>query len=133
MVFGMRTCSRCRREKGDEAFYDRKGCCRECQREASKRWWIANRERKLEINRAWVGKNRARKKLAQDAQNAVWRAVRVGKLVKAEQCSKCDGIGRVEAAHMDYSKPLDVIWLCPHCHRLEDAGKPKTKCADSGA
>lgn len=126
----MRICSKCKLEKDDVAFYGVKGCCRECQREASKRWWLANKERKLAINREWVKKNRARKKVAQDAENAVWRAIKKGKLVRAAGCVRCGGIGRVEAAHIDYSKPLEVIWLCPHCHRKEDSGKPKTKQTD---
>ena len=31
-------------------------------------------------------------------------------------CSKCDAAGMVDGHHSDYSKPLDVIWLCRSCH-----------------
>jgi transcription elongation factor Elf1 len=32
-------------------------------------------------------------------------------------CQFC-GIKKVEAHHLDYSKPLDIIWLCSNCHKL---------------
>ena len=49
------------------------------------------------------------------ARNAVSNALRDGKIVKAP-CS-C-GSEKVEAHHADYSKPLEVMWLCFSCHRL---------------
>lgn len=40
--------------------------------------------------------------------------LRKGKLVP-KPCEKC-GKAKVEMHHEDYSKPLDVIWLCRECH-----------------
>ena len=51
------------------------------------------------------------------AYMAVSRAVKNGKLVKMS-CRDC-GDKKVEAHHSDYSKPLDVAWLCFACHRRE--------------
>lgn len=54
------------------------------------------------------------------ANNVVNRAVRTGKLTRPTDCSSCDNPnGRIEAHHPDYSKPLEVIWLCSSCHREE--------------
>lgn len=41
-------------------------------------------------------------------------ALRDGKLVR-QPCESC-GAERAHAHHDDYSKPLDVRWLCPPCH-----------------
>lgn len=35
-------------------------------------------------------------------------------------CSICGGTNHIEAHHEDYSKPLEVIWLCPKHHREAD-------------
>lgn len=51
------------------------------------------------------------------ARNAVSNAIRDGKLSRCP-CVKC-GDSKSQAHHNDYSKPLDVIWLCFKCHRLE--------------
>ena len=59
----------------------------------------------------------------QAAHNAVCRAVRKGSLVKPNKCSLCGNAGRIEAHHSDYSKPLDVIWLCCECHKRAHMGK----------
>lgn len=48
------------------------------------------------------------------AQTAVGNAIRDGKLKKGP-CLFC-GTERVHAHHTDYSKPLEVKWLCPKCH-----------------
>jgi hypothetical protein len=52
-------------------------------------------------------------------------AVAGGKIVKPKRCSQCGGTGEIEGHHPDYSKPLEVIWLCEPCHRtLHNAMRP---------
>jgi hypothetical protein len=41
-------------------------------------------------------------------------AVKQGHL-KKKPCHRCR-VGRVEAHHHDYTKPLEVVWLCKSCH-----------------
>jgi hypothetical protein len=36
-------------------------------------------------------------------------------------CSECPSTFHVEAHHDDYSKPLDVRWLCAACHKQHHA------------
>ena len=51
-------------------------------------------------------------------------ALTKGILVKPIKCSRCgcipssgkDGRSLIHGHHEDYSKPLDVIWLCQKCH-----------------
>jgi hypothetical protein len=38
------------------------------------------------------------------------------KLVNPKICEKCGSDYYVQGHHEDYSKPLDVIWLCCKCH-----------------
>jgi hypothetical protein len=47
--------------------------------------------------------------------NAVARAIRAGKLVRGP-CEECGTTDNVHAHHDDYSKPLEVRWLCAPCH-----------------
>jgi len=44
------------------------------------------------------------------------RAVKIGDIIK-KPCEVCGEI-KVHAHHTDYSKPLDVMWLC-HKHHVE--------------
>ncbi len=50
------------------------------------------------------------------ARIAVGNAVRDGRLEKADSCFFCGCGGALQAHHCDYSRPLDVFWLCPACH-----------------
>lgn len=50
------------------------------------------------------------------AQSVALRAVNRGDLLR-EPCLFCDTLP-VHAHHHDYTKPLDVTWLCPRHHKL---------------
>jgi hypothetical protein len=52
------------------------------------------------------------------ARSAVARAVQSGKLTR-KPCERCGRSKRIQAHHEDYSKPLEVIWLCISCHTKE--------------
>ena len=45
----------------------------------------------------------------------VRRAIANGKL-KVRPCERCGFALGIQAHHEDYSKPLDVVWLCTPCH-----------------
>lgn len=52
--------------------------------------------------------------------------VKRGKIVKPDACEWCKSPEKIEAHHPDYSKPLEVIWLCRSCHTLhhrKEAGR----------
>ena len=62
----------------------------------------------------WYVSNR---KDRHQAHAKVRRAVVAGTL-KKQPCQEC-GSDKVEAHHHDYSKPLDVVWLCSKCHHAK--------------
>ena len=55
------------------------------------------------------------------ANRAIERAVKNGD-IKKEACQVCNEV-KVEAHHEDYSKLLDVDWLCHTHHRQRDEQK----------
>jgi uncharacterized protein (DUF2237 family) len=50
------------------------------------------------------------------AQTAVGNALRDGKLKRKKECEMCGSSFSIHCHHEDYSRPLDVIWLCAKCH-----------------
>jgi len=56
----------------------------------------------------------------------VGNAVRDGRLIKPLECSRC-GImpprRQLHGHHVDYTKPLEVEWICAECHGLEHFGE----------
>lgn len=72
---------------------------------------MSRRREELCCNPEWQEKRKA--------QYAVSNAIRDGKLKRPKSCNVCGRTGRIEGHHKDYKKPLDVIWLCPPCHRAE--------------
>ena len=66
----------------------------------------------LKNRRAWVMRHGEKRV----AHVVVGNAIRDGRLIK-EPCARCGEL-RVEAHHEDYSRPLDVTWLCKPCHMM---------------
>lgn len=101
--------------------------CSGCWVRASKEYVERNREKKRNWNNAYrkrhpeAGANRTAKfkeKYPQKraAHQAVQTALRSNKLMKGA-CEVC-GSTKVHAHHDDYSKPLQIRWLC-HAHHME--------------
>lgn len=98
-------------------------------REEYNAWFRAYRESKREYfrkynreyNKAWRAKNGFHSELLWKkrnpdkikAQRKLQKAVKIGK-IKRLPCSVC-GSAKSVGHHPDYSKPLEVIWLC-HIH-----------------
>ncbi len=99
---------------------ERYASTRENTREAVRRYRSENPENVLATRLRMCEKNPTRK----NSYHAVEEALRCGILTKPHTCSGCgcpDTEHRIEAHHHDYSKPLDVIWLCTPCHSRMDA------------
>jgi hypothetical protein len=73
-------------------------------------------ERTKGANKRWQRRNPE----AVRAHDAVYVALQVGTVCKPSRCENC---GRrvwsrnLHAHHEDYSKPLEVEWLCASCHK----------------
>ena len=98
--------------------------CRECNTNR-KRKYRESAHGKAAINRAsrkayinhrekWIARSKAQ------------YAVKTGELIKPNKCEVCEIPakkalrGILEGHHEDYSKPLEVIWLCSGCHADAD-------------
>lgn len=130
-----KTCFKCQRTLPRSEFYKHPmmgdgllGKCKECARADV----TANRRAKIDYYRSYDVKRfredpkrradtyRTSHELAekypdrQKARTAVGNAIRDGRLIR-RPCEVC-GIAKSEAHHDDYSKPLDVRWLCRRHH-----------------
>jgi len=107
------------REKNLERIraYDRERGLREERKEARRRWYrervstVDGKERFLRNSKKWASMNWN----ARHAHIVVSNAVRDGKLA-VQPCERCGRADNIHAHHEDYTKPLDVNWLCRDCH-----------------
>ena len=88
-------------------------------REYYRNWYKTNgRNRSVdyqEVITDWTKKNPEKVK----ARKLVGYAVKTGKIIKSKSCTLCNRETRLSGHHRDYAKPLEVIWLCSSCHKLE--------------
>ncbi len=114
--------------------------CREC-RNAYLRTWsakpeqvakrLAHQRANPELMAAYNRKYRKSHPEKEEARTANWRkanpekarahwavanAIRSGTIVRPALCGCCGRDCKPEAHHADYSKPLDVVWMCHACH-----------------
>lgn len=55
--------------------------------------------------------------LKDECVKIVAHAFKTGQLVRPERCAWCGDYDSIYAHHEDYSRPLDVVWLCGSCHQ----------------
>lgn len=136
---GMKTCTNCQQQKPRSAFRPRssmphllQSLCRDCERATSKTYKqsaigkVNQSSAETTYKRSDKGK-RAQKqsKLVQQVRNGdrlaarstLKHALAAGQVKRWPMCAMpdcCESI--VEAHHPDYSRPLDVVWLCPEHH-----------------
>lgn len=63
--------------------------------------------------------------IARSAQSLLRYHILSGNIKKPENCEECGLAKKIEGAHKDYSRPLDVRWLCRSCHVKWDKKEPK--------
>ena len=63
-----------------------------------------------------IEKYRAKFPEKRKAQGILAYAIQSGKIKRPSVCSLCNIQCIPEGHHPDYSKPLDVIWVCKDCH-----------------
>lgn len=110
-------------------------------REATRRWRVENRDRCNSNRRKWrlehKENTRAHVKRFKDkyrekynAGRKLLRAIVSGKIVKPSCCSQCGNSSRpIHGHHHDYTRPLDVEWLCVDCHIARHAEERRVKCS----
>jgi hypothetical protein len=73
------------------------------------------------------------RELKERARLRVEKKVHRGSIVKPDACEECgarpDERWRIEAHHDDYTKPLEVRWLCKSCHMEADKAKRAQEAA----
>lgn len=138
-----KTCKTCEIEKETSEFYNLHSVCKDCgvkkailynkvnyekKRASDARYYVRHRARLLRRAKAyiktpsgkesrkkyqikWHGENGEKKQ----AHSKVNFLIRCGEIKKLP-CGRC-GDGRfVHAHHEDYSRPLNIVWLCPLHH-----------------
>ncbi len=87
---------------------------------------MTNKDKRKEYNKKYVANHKEKSRSyywkTKESRPDVYKcrytlqnALRRGKLHKYP-CAVCENT-RVNAHHKDYTKPLEVIWLCPQHHK----------------
>lgn len=105
---GCRTCRQCAADRAREY---RKG------RAARRNWSETAKQKAAESHKRWAEKHPEKT----EAHKALGYAVRKGRVSKGP-CEVC-GESLVHGHHDDYSKPLEVRWLCPKHHSKVTRGR----------
>jgi len=127
----MKTCKKCENRKELDEFYKhpqmkdgRLNICKECKKKDSINYRNDNIEKVRAYDRkrgnrqdsSYLKSYRKANPEKYKAHNIVNNALRDGKLEK-KGCEICGVLKKVHAHHDDYTKPLEVRWLCPKHHR----------------
>lgn len=128
-------CNRCEIEKSPDDFYSSDRSCKECRRALVKASRLAKAdyyreydrkraslEHRVRMNRVVSAEWRKLHPERRRAQVALSNAVRDGKVQKWPACAVPDCTNtRVVGHHPDYSRHLEVVWLCQAHHKQAHA------------
>jgi len=89
------------------------------KKQSDKEWRLKNPEKVKEYGRRSASNQRKNDPHKVKARLLVSYAVEIGVLIRPTNCSRCLKECKPEGHHPDYSKPLEVIWLCRECHNKE--------------
>ncbi len=84
---------------------------------------LAEKREKLDPEKYRLAKKRYNQKYRDQnrqkdrARSIVFYNVSTGKIKNPCICQRCGAGGYIEGHHEDYSKPLDITWLCDSCHK----------------
>lgn len=101
--------------------------CKKCVKERIHRFWAEGRGKEVDKKRGqkparkeWQRQQSRRMKIKHAAKNKVrsvfWCWFRKNKHAR-KPCAVCGTKLLIEAHHSDYTKPLEVIWLCCYHHK----------------
>jgi len=132
----MKTCFKCGIEKSLDEFYKHSGMtdghlgkCKECTKSDVSNNYSQKRDQYAEYEKSRfhrperkeqrLGSQKRRRQRDPQKYSShakVRRAIKKGTLIP-QPCEVCQTSENIEAHHDDYSKPLDVRWLCFQHHR----------------
>jgi len=117
-------CTKCFRALRSEAFYKSPAkVCKECHKAQMR---VHYQEPGFKTKNAERQRARLKDKgnyAKHDARMAVRQALERGEMVRESNCALCNSAEDIEAHHRDYSKKLEVIWLCRNCHAMHHAAE----------
>ncbi len=116
-------CKECHKAKMREKYWTHKGKGGQERREYQRKMGRQSYHRNREANLRRVADYRQKNPEKLRAHWAAAWAQQKGILTSPGVCSHCGSPGPLEKHHPDYSRPLEVIWLCTPCHRLLHLGK----------
>ncbi len=115
----MRHCRHCGRNSSETEFYALTyGSCKTCHNRITLENYWRNRDARIA---RMVAYNKTAKyhKVHPDRHRAntlLNYHIRTGAIKKPCQCEKCGKDTRLDGHHPDYTKKLEVAWLCRKCH-----------------
>ena len=92
-------------------------------KESSTKWKSNNNDKVYKYHKEWKINNKDKYLAQKKVQNRIHRGV----IEKPDYCQMCGRECFIHGHHADYSKPLDIIWICPKCHyniHSNRAGQP---------
>ena len=131
-------CKVCRLEEGREYYKNNPEICLA----KHERWSKRNPDKVLKNQRAYYERNkekildklresrkengyantkayRKRNREKIECHNYVRLALKFGNLIKPDSCEICKNKCTPHAHHTDYTKPIEVVWMCRKCHGEE--------------